>query len=118
MAIPVSQTQLTQQTMQAYAEALLAHGDYAQHFSEDVVSRVEGTDQRFEGREAVRQWIEGAHSLGEVRVRTMFVGEENAALEADFIRKDGVAIPYSVIYELAGDKITALRLYFTGPVQP
>jgi hypothetical protein len=27
-------------------------------------------------------------------------------------------VPYSVIYDVAASKITALRLYFTGPAQP
>jgi hypothetical protein len=34
------------------------------------------------------------------------------------VRKDGISVPYSVIYDVAASKITALRLYFTGPAQP
>ena len=117
MATSVSQTQTTAQTMNAYAEELLRHGDFAQYFTDDVVCTVEGTDQTYHGREAVRQWIDAAHSLGEVRVRNMFVGEGHATIEADFVRTDTVSVPYSVIYELADGQITALRLYFTGPVQ-
>lgn len=108
----------TQQTMQGYMDALLSHGDFAQYFSDDVVCTVEGTDQRYQGREAVRQWIEGAHSLGEVRLRgEPFLTETHAVAEADFVRRDGKVVPYSVIYDLADARITALRLYFTGPVQ-
>ena len=46
------------------------------------------------------------------------MGEDHAAAEAEFVRKDGISVAYSAIYDLAGGKITALRLYFTGPVQP
>jgi hypothetical protein len=108
----------TQQLMDAYGEALLSHGDYAQYFSDDVVAVLEGIEpQRFEGREAVTQWIEGAHALGEIKFRSLFACEAHAAAELDFVRKDGVAVPYAVTYDIAAGKITALRLFFTGPVQ-
>ena len=106
-----------QQTMEAYVRDLLNHGDYARHFSDDVGVEVQGTPQRYEGREAVRQWIDSAHAFGEAKVRDLFTSERHAAAEAEFIRRDGVSIPYSVIYDLADGKITALRLYFTGPLQ-
>lgn len=108
--------QQTQQIMQAYADAF-GHGDFAQYFSDDVLFSVEGTDQRYQGRDAVRQSIEGSHSLGEAKLRDLFSSEGHATAEADFIRKDGGVVPYSVIYDLADGKITALRLYFTGPIQ-
>jgi hypothetical protein len=108
----------TQQTMDAYVHDLLNHGDYARHFSDDVVVEVCGTGQRYSGREAAKNWIDGAHALGEIKLRDAFMGERHAAAEAEFVRKDGISVPYSVIYDLAAKKITALRLYFTGPVQP
>jgi hypothetical protein len=89
-----------QQVLQRYLEVLAAHGDFAEYFSQDVVAVYEGIEsQRFEGREAVTRWIEGAH-----------------ALEFRFVRNDGVGVPYSVIYDVADGKITALRLFFTGPI--
>jgi hypothetical protein len=103
--------------MQAYAKAMQSRGDFAQYFNDNVTLTVEGTDQRFQGREAVRQGISGTESLGEARLRSLFWGEGRAAAEADFIRKDGHHVPYSVIYDLADGEITALRLYFTGPIQ-
>lgn len=109
--------QQMQQTMQAYTDALFHHGDFAQYFSDDVVCSAEGTDQRYQGREVVRQWLEGSHSLGEIKFRDLFSCEGHAAAEAEFIRNDGRVVPYSVVYDLADGKITALRLYFTGPVQ-
>jgi hypothetical protein len=46
------------------------------------------------------------------------MGETHAVAEAEFVRKDGTSVPYSVIDDVAAGKITALRLYFTGPVRP
>ena len=51
-------------------------------------------------------------------MRNTFMGETHAVAEAELVRKDGVSVPYSVIYDVAASKITALRLYFTGPAQP
>ena len=110
----------TQQSMQAYSDALLQHSGFAEYLSDDVVAKLEGVPgaaQEYQGRDAVAQWINAAHSLGEVKLRTMFSGEGHAAGEFDFVRKDGVAVPYSVIYDLANGKITELNLYFTGPLQ-
>jgi hypothetical protein len=110
-------TQQTQQALDQYLAALLNHGDFANHFSDDVVVTLEGTDQRFTGRNAARDWIAGAHSLGEIKLHKQFTGEGQAAAEAEFIRMDGRSVPYVAIYDFAAGKITALRLYFTGPVQ-
>jgi hypothetical protein len=103
--------------MQKYTDTLLQHGDFAAYFSDDVVATMEGIEpQRFEGREAVREWIEGAHTLGTIEPRTMFACDRYAGSEWEFVRNDGVRVPYSVTYELADGQITALRLFFTGPI--
>jgi hypothetical protein len=108
----------TQQTMDAYFRDLLNHGDYSRHYSDDVVVEVRGTDQRYRGRDAAKNWVEGIHAVGEIKVRNTFMGETHAVAEAELVRKDGISVPYSVIYDVAASKITALRLYFTGPAQP
>jgi hypothetical protein len=114
-----SSTMEAQRTMQAYTDALLGQGDYGQYFSDDVVATLEGIEpQRFQGRDAVRGWIDGAHALGEVKMRRVFAGEDHAAGDFEFVRNDGVSVPYAVTYDLADGRITALRLYFTGPVMP
>jgi hypothetical protein len=107
----------TEQTMQGYLEALRHHDDFAKYFSDDVEAILEGTEQHYYGREPVRQWIEAAHSLGEVKLLRHFIADGHAAGEFEFIRQDGVAVPYTVIYDLKDDMITSLRLYFTGPIQ-
>ena len=74
----------------------------------------------YRGREAAKNFgsSKGIHAVGEIKVRNTFMGETHAVAEAEFVRTDGILVPYSVIYDLAAGKITALRVYFTGPVQP
>lgn len=109
--------QATQQTLEQYLQALTAHDDFGKYFSNDVVVAFAGTDHRAEGREAATQLIAAAHELGEIKMGDVFVSEGHAAAEADFIRRDGVTVPYAVIYDLDAGKITGLRIYMTGPVQ-
>jgi hypothetical protein len=107
----------TEEVLRDYTEALLSHGDFAAYFTPDVVAVMEGLQpQRFEGREAVKTWIEGAHALGEIRPRSMFSCPDHAGSEWEFVRRDGVVVPYSVIYDIRGGQISALRLFFTGPI--
>ena len=103
--------------LREYTQVLLAHGDFAAYFTDDVVATMEGIEpQRFEGREAVRAWIEGAHALGSIRPKALFACESHVGSEWDFVRKDGVVVPYAVMYDVRGDRISALRLFFTGPL--
>jgi hypothetical protein len=59
----------TQQTLDAYFRDLLDRGDYSWHYSDDVVVEVRGTDQRFRGRDAAKNWVDGIHAVGEIMVR-------------------------------------------------
>lgn len=107
----------TDEVLREYMTALLSHGDFAAYFTPDVVAIMEAVEpQRFEGRDAVRTWIEGAHALGQIRPRSMVVSGSNAGSEWQFVRKDGVVVPYTVFYELRGGLISELRLFFTGPI--
>ena len=107
----------TDEVMRDYTDALISHGDFAAYFTPDVVAVMEGPEpQRFEGREAVRRWIEGAHALGEIRPRAMFSCAEHVGSEWEFVRRDGVVVPYSVSYDVRGGLISALRLFFTAPI--
>ena len=115
------------QVMQDYLDALVKRADYPAFFTEDVVATIEGTDQRAEGREAAEQLIRYIHQIAfdaRPEVKTLLVDDGKAALEAAFvgvhiaefagIQPAGreVRIPYTVIYDLRGDKISALRIYF------
>ena len=115
------------QVMQDYLDMLIKRADYPVFFTDDVVATFEGTDQRAEGREAAGQLIRYVHEIAfdaRPELKNLFVDDGKAAIEADFvgihtaefagIQPAGreVRVPYSVIYDLRGDKISALRIYF------
>jgi predicted ester cyclase len=115
------------QVMQEYLDTLVKRGDYPAFFTDDVIATFEGTDYRGEGRQAAGELIRYVHEIAfDARpdVKNLFVDDGKAALEADFvgvhiaefagIQPAGreVRVPYSVIYDLRGDKISALRIYF------
>jgi predicted ester cyclase len=115
------------QVMQEYLDALVKRADYPAYFTQDVVVTFEGTDQRADGRQAAEQLIRYVHEIAfdaRPEVKSLLVGDGRAAIEADFagthtgefagIQPTGreVRVSYSVIYDLRGDKISALRIYF------
>lgn len=107
----------TEEILRDYTSSLLNHGDFAAYFTPDVLAVMEApTPQRFEGREAVRSWIQGAHALGQIRPRGVIACGSNAGTEWEFVRRDGVVVPYSVFYELREGLIRELRLFFTAPI--
>ena len=113
--------------MQEYLDALGKRADYPVYFTDDVVATLEGTDQRAVGREAAGQLIrfihEGAFDA-RPEVKNLLVDDGKAALEADFVGTHtgefagiqptgrAVHVPYSVVYDIRGDQISALRIYF------
>jgi predicted ester cyclase len=115
------------QVMQDYIDALVKRADFTTYFTDDVVVTLEGTDQRAEGREAAGQLIrymhEGAFDA-RPELKNLLTDTGKAAIEADFagthtgefagIQPAGrtVRVPYSVVYDLREDRISALRLYF------
>ena len=115
------------QVMQDYLDTLAKRADFRAYFTDDVVATFEGTDQRAEGREAAGQLIRYVHeSAFDARPepKNLLTDDGKAAIEADFagthtgefagIPATGraVRVPYSVLYDLRGDKISALRIYF------
>jgi steroid delta-isomerase-like uncharacterized protein len=113
--------------MQEYLDALARREDFPAYFTDDVVATFEGTDQRAEGREAAGQLIRYVHQNAfdaRMELKNLLADEGQAAIEADFagthtgefagIPATGraVRVPYTVIYDLRGDKISALRIYF------
>jgi len=113
--------------MQEYLDALGRRADYPAYFTDDVVATIEGTDQRAVGREAAGQLIryihEGAFDA-RPEIKNLLVDEGRAAIEADFVGTHtgefagiqptgrAVRVPYSVVYDIRGDQISALRIYF------
>ncbi len=115
------------QVMQDYLDALVKRADFPAYFTDDVVATFEGTDQRAEGRDAAGQLIRYVHEGAfdaRMELKNLLTGDGKAAIEADFagthtgefasIPATGrtVRVPYSVVYDLAGDQISALRIYF------
>jgi steroid delta-isomerase-like uncharacterized protein len=115
------------QVMQDYLDTLVKRADFPAYFTDDVIATFEGTDQRATGREAAGQLIRYVHEGAfdaRPEVKNVLTGEGKAAIEADFtgthtgefagIPATGrtVRVPYSVVYDLRGDKISALRIYF------
>jgi len=113
--------------MQEYIDALGKRADYPAYFTDDVVATFEGTDQRAVGREAAGQLIRYVHEGAfdaRPEVKNLLVDEGKAALEADFVGTHtgefagiqptgrAVRVPYSVVYDIRGDQISGVRIYF------
>jgi len=116
----------TADTMRSYLDALLARGDFADYFTDDVTWSTIGTDQTMQGREAVQDFLAWMHTQAfdaRPRVKTLVVGDGQAVLEADLVGTHtgeflgmaatgkSVQVPYCVVYDLWDDKIAALRAY-------
>jgi len=116
----------SQRTMKGYVDLLVKRGAYGQYFSDDVTFTLMGPGQESRGPQAVEQFIRYLHEQAfdaQPELQTLISGERQAAVEAIFrgthigeflgVSATGraVEVPYSVFYELRGDKITALRAY-------
>lgn len=115
------------QVMHDYLDALVKRGDFSRYFTDDVVATFEGTDQRADGRDAAGQLIRYVHEGAfdaRMDLKNLLADDGKAAIEADFagthtgefagLQPTGraVRVPYSVVYDLRGDQISALRIYF------
>jgi predicted ester cyclase len=115
------------QVMQDYLDALVKREDFPVYFTDDVVATFEGTDQRADGRQAAGQLIRFVHEGAfdaRMELKNLLTDDGKAAIEADFagthtgefagIPPTGraVRVPYSVVYDIEADKISALRIYF------
>ena len=115
------------QVMQDYLDALVKRADFSRYFTDDVVATFEGTDQRADGRDAAGQLIRYVHEGAfdaRMELKNLLADDGKAAIEADFVGTHtgdfgglpstgkAVRVPYSVVYDLRGDQISALRIYF------
>jgi steroid delta-isomerase-like uncharacterized protein len=116
----------TAQIMRSYLDVFLGRGDFADYFSDDVTWTIIGTDQQVQGREPVRDFLIWMHTQAfdaHPKVKTLVVGDGQAALEADFVgihtgeflgipaTGKSVQVPYCVVYDLRDDELAALRAY-------
>ena len=114
------------ETLQQYVEVLLARGEYGRFFDDDIEFALMGTDQQTRGAEAAEQTIRFLHEIAfdaEPEITSLVVDDHGAAAEAFFVGThtgefsgvsatgNPVRVPYSVFYDVDGDKITALRIY-------
>ena len=114
--------------MTAYLDTLLARGPYENFFAPDASLYVMGTDQEAHGRDQVVGLIRYLHEQAfdaQPQLKCLLVDGEKSALEADFVGKHiaefagkpatgkAVRVPYSVVYDLEGEQISALRIYLS-----
>ena len=118
----------TESTMRGYVDTLLDRGDFAAFFSDDVLWTTMETGDEVRGRESVRDYIVAMHTQvfdASPEVKSLTVGEGLAVIEAVFagthtgefagLAPTGAAVrlPYVVVYEVAAERITALRAYLS-----
>ena len=116
----------TAETMRSYLDAFLARGNFADYYTDEVTWTTVGADQELQGRQPVRDFLIWMHTQAfdaHPKVKTLVVGDGQAALEADFVGTHtgeflgipatgkSVQVPYCVIYDLRYDKLAALRAY-------
>ena len=116
----------TATTMRSYLDALVARGEFADSFTDDVTWTIVGTDQHVQGREPVRDFLTWMHTQAfdaHPKIKTLVVGDGQAVLEADFVGTHtgeflgvpatgkSVQVPYCVVYDLQDGKLAALRAY-------
>ncbi len=116
----------TSQTMRSYLDALLARGEFADSFTDDITWTTVGTGPELQGRQPIRDFISWMHTQAfdaHPKVKTLVVGDGQAALEADFVGTHtgeflgipatgkSVQVPYCVVYDLRDDEIAAVRSY-------
>jgi predicted ester cyclase len=113
--------------MTRYLDAVITRGHYAQFFARDITLHVVGSDQHAEGADHVAALIRFLHEQAfesHPELKSLIVDGERAAIEADFVGRHvaefaglsstgkEVRVPYCVMYELEGDLIKALRMYW------
>ncbi len=118
--------QATHDVMQAYLAALVDRADFGRFFAPDVRWTTMETGDQVVGRDAVRDFIVGFHTVAfdaHPQLVDMVAGDGTAFLEARFVGRHigdfagvpatgaEVDVPYCVAYAVAGGHITELRAY-------
>ena len=116
----------TQRTVDAYLEALFTGGDFGRHFAPDVLWTTMETGETMRGRETVRDFIITFHTKtfdahpqlvhlavddGVAAVEAVFLGTQLQEFQGIAASGAEVRVPYTVFYDVTGDRITALRAY-------
>ena len=116
----------TERVIRAYLDALGSGGDFARFFAPNASWTTMETGEVVRGREQIRDLITYLHRVAfdaRMEIRTVVAGDDVAVLEASLVGRHAgafagveptgreVSIPYTVVYELRGEEITALRGY-------
>lgn len=119
-------TEVTHEAITTYLRLLGERGPYGAYFADDMTFTLVWAGQEVKGQEAVEQFIRYFHEQAfdaQPVVKSLVVAGERATAEFEFVGTHigeflGVAatgrqvnLPYAVVYDFAGDKITALRAY-------
>ena len=100
-----------------YFAAMNADEDFSQSCTADVTWVMVDSGQEVRGAAAVRDYILDLHSkMRGGDQRPLVVADSHAMLEGDSVnRKDGQGpgLFYCLVYDLSGDRITAMRCYGT-----
>jgi predicted ester cyclase len=122
----------TSQTMRSYLDALLARGEVADSFTDEITWTTVGTGQELQRRQPVRDFISWMHTQAfdaHPKVKTLVVGDGQAALEADFVGTHtgeflgmpatgkSVQVPYCGLRPSGRQDCGRSRLYAHGPVR-
>ena len=105
----------------------MSGGDFARWFSTDVVWTTMETDERSAAQQAVRDHIVALHrqafdatsswcgwspATDGAMLEAVFRGRHTGTASACRRRAASVEVPYAMAYDVAGERITALRSYF------
>ena len=116
----------TTQTINAYVQALLSGGDFAQYFTDDVRWTTMESGEEISGRKAVGDYIGSMHTTlydAHPEVKKVAIADGIVAAEFDFTGTntgefEGVPptgeqlrIPYSMFYDVGDNGISHLRAY-------
>lgn len=106
---------LTQRTMERYFDAMGSDADFSSFYAADVTwCMVDSGDQVY-GPSAVRDYIIALHGrmFGDMQ-RDLAISDGHAYLEGDCVDVPGgigARYTYCLVYDLADDRITAMRCY-------
>lgn len=118
----------TDEVMRAYLDALLSNGRFAEYFADGIVVTLVDVGHQIVGRDAAEAATTDFHQVAfaaAIELQSFVAGSGMAYAEMQFrgthtgdffgIPATGreVSVPYAAVWELSGDRITALRLY--GP---
>jgi hypothetical protein len=107
----------TRSVMEQYFSTMAAHEDFSRFFAEDVTWLMVDSGQEVHGPAPVRDYILELHGrMKNGNQRPLVVTDDHAILEGDAVN-DGAGhesgLAYCLVYDISGDRISALRCYGT-----